>query len=66
MVWCDVPLYLGCGGWYGLPSFTEGWVIFRSKPLVVICYFNSNDVNWIIELDLRLWCVGAINLINAG
>ncbi|ELG8226924.1 TPA: hypothetical protein NBJ16_001242 [Staphylococcus aureus] len=22
-------------------------------------------MNWIIELDLRLWCVGAINLINA-
>ncbi|EPX1244108.1 TPA: hypothetical protein ACTL52_001600 [Staphylococcus aureus] len=22
-------------------------------------------MNWIIEVDLRLWCVGAINLINA-
>ncbi|MGZ0075945.1 hypothetical protein ACVXZY_13455 [Staphylococcus aureus] len=22
-------------------------------------------MNWIIELDLWLWCVGAINLINA-
>ncbi|WP_447347474.1 hypothetical protein [Staphylococcus aureus] len=21
-------------------------------------------MNWIIEVDLRLWCVGAINLIN--
>ncbi|WP_410530645.1 hypothetical protein QJ053_02280 [Staphylococcus aureus] len=22
-------------------------------------------MNWIIEVDLWLWCVGAINLINA-
>ncbi|HGZ2958367.1 TPA: hypothetical protein ACOG91_002690 [Staphylococcus aureus] len=22
-------------------------------------------MNWIIELDLWLWCVGVINLINA-
>lgn len=26
---------------------------------------NSNNVNWMMEVGQWLWCVGAINLINA-
>ncbi|MBA6040649.1 hypothetical protein H2619_09770 [Staphylococcus aureus] len=52
--------------WHGLPGFTEGWVILKKQIvgcdlllLIVMIRIESS------KLGILLWCVGAINLINA-